>query len=276
MFYMKLVFVVFILALGACQKKATLTEVVTELPLSAPSRIIGGVEVFNSDPLRKHLVILNTYTLNDINEKKPKEIGLCSGVIVSKNHILTAAHCVNKTGKYVIVEVYFTTSTQVSQAPMRYGIKKNFHPEYAQGNSSHFDLAVIKLNQEIPADYEPLSILPSAIEVQPGDEVQIVGYGLRWENPRMAASALNKISGIKVVDDLGTQLILDQTNGKGMCSGDSGGATLFNYEGRIYLLGINQGAKALKSSQIPNCSMHSVVLKAQVFRRWITSAMAKI
>lgn len=263
--------------LQACQKNSNQGLTIAN---SSQQNILGGFQVLPSDPLSKHVVMLRIYSVKDVNEERPERFKLCTGIIISKIHILSAAHCFdeNQEGKIQIAEVHFTTDSKEDDSlhKVNYALKIRSHEEYQVKQQSHFDMAVAKINQEIPEGYEPVSILPAAVELAAGDTVISLGYGLKNDAPKLDATGLNKVTGVPVKEDQGTRIILDQSAGKGICSGDSGGPTFYNYQGKNYLVGINESVMGVAPQEKPTCRSQGVIVKAQTFKPWILKAIKEL
>lgn len=260
----------------ACQKNQD-----QGLRLSSPQgqNILGGFQVLPSDPLAKNVVWLRIYDVDDINEARPDKFKACTGIVISKKHVLTAAHCfeARQVGKIRVVEVHFTTNTMEDDSLHRinYAEKIRFHEDYAVKQQNHFDMAIVKMDQEIPEFYKPVLILPAAVELAAGDRVTILGYGLKSDYPRIDSLSLNKVTGVPVKEDQSTLIVLDQTSGKGICSGDSGGPTFYEYQGKFYLLGINQSVSGVEPKTKYNCRGLGFIVKAQTFKPWILKAISE-
>lgn len=256
--------------------------------------IIGGSEVATMDSISKFVVKIHVYSLKKIGDPKPDNFYLCTGIIIDEYHILTAGHCVYreepgeiKTGntnstvaegakakEILAAEVYFNNSnvTEASSKTNKIFAKSvSVHPNYSFYRLRFFDLAVLELFEKIPSTALPIEFLPYSIELKEGDQLTVLGYGSKVDYGISSSSTLAKAENIPIQSDEGTNFLLDQKNGKGICSGDSGGPAVYLYQGKYYLVGINQGVVVLNknSDSKGTCKSASSVVKAQTFKSWI-------
>lgn len=141
--------------------------------------------------------------------KKNKSFYFCSGVAVSKTHLLTAAHCLDN-----------AEEVQVHSDGVQLPIKKyEMHPNYKRKSSFYnFDIGVIELRNALSENIQIYQIANTK-----GKEPIIrVGFG-----GREGKNEITIIRGLQA-EDFGNRFI--KAKDSKSVSGDSGGA-LFQKEG---------------------------------------------
>lgn len=182
--------------------------------------IVGGRDVGNNDqgPERWSTVGLNG----------------CTGTIVAKDLILTAAHCYQNAvqGGYVL----FGTKFNNSDRKIIRIEKASINPSYS---GPHNDIAMLKLASEIPAGYKVVKMLPASIPLNRGDTVRQAGYGSNNEP--------NSFGTLRTVDSKFVSMSRNGSiyveNGKtAACSGDSGGPLYVRKNNEWYTAGVTSTA----------------------------------
>lgn len=155
-------------------------------------------------------------------------LGTCSGTLVTRNDIVTAAHClVSDQGVIANVEVF--TNGIVQDA-----LSAFVHPRYDLQVGSPFDIGIITVANDFPVS--PMSILLSK-SAEVGQKATIYGYGLNGEelrdrfDLRAARVIISSVSAGFIVSEA------DKTN-TSICPGDSGGAITLVENDRTSLIGV--------------------------------------
>ena len=160
-----------------------------------------------------------------------KRGSVCSGVVISKKSILTAAHCVADGSEYLI---YFrgATGEPVLLQPLDIVI----HPEFVRNaiskHARSIDLAIVHLQNFLPQQFDPTEL--SSEKPRAGAGVIVGGFGLT--NERVPTSNGQFLSSpLVVVEPYGESKILLWLKGgnvqkgnpkSGACHGDSGGPVI--------------------------------------------------
>ncbi len=147
----------------------------------------------------------------------------CSGVVVARNVVLTAGHCVARAADTL---VHFRES---SGAPtMRRIDDISVHPQYRANSvrtrERSIDLALVRLSEPLPDRFRAAAIADvSAISV--GARFRIAGYGVNREGAGNSGGVLR--SGVLVAREPLSSILLwaedPRKQGLGACEGDSGG-----------------------------------------------------
>ncbi len=175
-------------------------------------------------------------TSQDTGPEKVSTVGLngCTGTIIARDLILTAAHCYENSvqGGYVLFGIQFNGRDRKIINIAGSTVNQAY-------SDPHNDVAMLKLASEIPAGYQPVKLLPSSIPLNPGDAVRQAGYG--------SDNSPNSFGTLRTVDSryVGKtrQGGLSVRNGTtAACSGDSGGPLYVQKNGEWYTAGITSTA----------------------------------
>jgi len=155
---------------------------------------------------------------------------MCTGVVLTQNAVLTAAHCVTNAGAWR-VHWRAPDATPVMVEPKAIHIHPGYDPRAVQTRSKSIDLAIVTLADPLPDPFQPLP-LSDITNVQPGDIIQVAGFGETDEANRKSVGTMMRAE-LQVVEPHGHSTILvwlsDPTEkGSGGCHGDSGGPLIAN------------------------------------------------
>lgn len=246
------IFSIFIFAiLTACQfsENTTASKIQSHLDPS----IMNGREVTKTDIFAKHVV--------GIFKKGETK---CTGVLIAKNAVLTAAHCL----------------PDISKASISFGLnKKNLqllpisghlqHPEYDESivgivEDPANDVMVVTFRGDLPTGFEPAEISDQDL-VQKGSVVLIAGYG-RDEDDQYDYLKATEVS---VVEAVNFEFRTEEKK-SGSCDGDSGGPVfLKNSENKYLLVGsVSRGD--------PSCFQYGIYENTTYYKNWIKESVRKI
>lgn len=228
---------------------------------NSPDLIIGGQSVNDQDPLANSVIALY--------QESSKGASLCSATLIAKGFAVTAAHCVEGgiTGMFGI----FASDIRSESAIKLPVIAAKISPLWRQNPSADTDMgdiAVIQFSGHEPRGFHSVPIIPKKTRLESGDEVTIAGYGIDDSKNQNGEGILRKTNVIVADPDFGnTEMIFDQSQGKGACHGDSGGPAFFETHGKFYLLGVTN--RAYPESAPDDCAHQVVYTKASAYRPWI-------
>lgn len=208
--------------------------------LGPSQNIVNGTAVLSDDPVAQSTVALYL--------KFPtggSVVQFCSGTLIGKKTVLTAAHCMQSVANGVGVPIEnllpfikvgfglpiagFYTDSKVQFADVS-GV--NVNPDFAMekliglnAKSVIPDVALIQLTNEAPARFKPAKLLTEDSKLTKGSQVILAGYGLTQAVPApVEATELRQVA-VTIEDPKfdETQFAYLAVDGKGSCSGDSGG-----------------------------------------------------
>uniref|UniRef100_A0AB38ZE65 Venom S1 protease 6 n=1 Tax=Ectomocoris sp. TaxID=3104572 RepID=A0AB38ZE65_9HEMI len=188
----------------------------------SPKRIVGGREA-----------TVNEYPFIALIMEKKTRFPFCGGSIITKRHVLTAAHCTfpNKDVELsVVLGEHDVTTWKETSATEVIDVKQMFnHPQYNQDNVQN-DIAIVELVKDIVFNN---LIGPVCMPKKPIDLVdtylRVMGWGLTKDGGQ-ASSILRKVD-VKIINPKVCEVIYGTVptqicaynNQKDSCQGDSGG-----------------------------------------------------
>lgn len=195
------------------------------IPAAQTCGNLGGTAILNGFACStdtSSVVLLNMRAADEI------QLGACTGTIIARRKILTAAHCLDE--GVGIIRVWLGSGSEiVAQSFVHY-------PGYVF-NQSGFDVGVITMADELPRS--PVAVLLSR-DVRVGETAIIAGWG-RDQND--AGATLR--SGSTTISSVGNLLQTAYAPpSSSVCSGDSGGPILVQEGGAWTIAGITSATSA--------------------------------
>jgi len=243
--------------------------------LAAPEpaySIVRGVEATNRDGLRSFVVRIES----DQGE-------MCTGVLVSHDLIVTAAHCLLADTEYTVYALDGRARTM-----RRSVLAKALHPSFDGSapprSQPGIDLAVIRLDSPLDREFEPLP-LRQANSPMLGEDVTLAGFGTtafgRRDTARVLRFTYVRIRGEMQVGN--TMLVASdseresQRSGAGACQGDSGGPILRGDPGTYTLLGlVSWSSGAMRERSGAACGGTTAITPLDPHLGWIEARMREL
>ncbi len=163
--------------------------------------------------------------------------GFCSGVVLSPNAVLTAAHCARSAadtrvhfkdagGSPVLLDV-----TRVERHP-------GFTSDAVAKRARSVDLAIVVTRQTLPSSFSPASLVSASASI--GAPFSIAGFGVAAEGAASTGGTL-RTADVALRSPL-SNLLLWLAGDGGACTGDSGGPVLDRTGAVVGIIAYAEGA----------------------------------
>lgn len=253
------------LILAACSP----VEMTAEVDAVAADSIVGGEKVARLSPVGRSTVGLYE-----------KDIGyICSGTLIAKNLILTAAHCVDAKSKNLLA-IFTTEIKNAKKDDLRKVTRWAVHPSYSEEMKAKDlgDIAIVRFEGTLPLGYEVAPILFDAQAVQKNKKTIVAGYGLNWTTLIKKGAGTLRTTKLDIDEPLysRTEALLGQSMRRGICSGDSGGPAYFDINGRLHVWGVASRGDSLPGFFVPKCMLFSIFTRVDAYQDWIVGAMQEL
>ncbi len=234
------------LAMAACMTPAT--------------AMVGGAPPAADGAGRSVVMILGSYGT------------ACTATAIARDLLLTAAHCVQPGADYKLVgsapgqEPVLKNIVRIERDP-QFDLKRLF------GHLATADVALIKLEQPLPARIPPVPIGPDGETVAVGDTLVVAGYGVTVRGDGRTGGTV-RAAALAVTGHPGSLQIRlydprtrDESAGLGACAGDSGAPAFRDSGGTLSIIGVVSWSTGPKLSA--GCGGLTGITPLMRYRAWI-------
>jgi hypothetical protein len=179
------------------------------LAATGAKAIVGGAE--DQGPLASRSVMV-------LSSKG----GVCSAVVVARDVVLTAAHCVTGADEH---RVHFRDEAgePVLIKPAAKAVHPGYNAKAIETRQRSIDLALVRIPNALPDRFTPATL--TATQPAKDETILVGGYGLAREGDARTTGTFRTAS-LRVTEPYGPSRILLWSRGTGTmgaCQGDSGG-----------------------------------------------------
>ncbi|WP_262298488.1 S1 family peptidase [Microvirga sesbaniae] len=190
-------------------QRVVLLSLALSLAATGANAVVGGSE--DSGPLaRRSVMVLSSNG------------GVCSAVVLARDVVLTAAHCVTGAAEH---RVHFRDEAgePVLIAPAAKAVHPGYNAKAIETRQRSVDLALLRIPEALPGRFERATLATAT--VAENDPVTVGGYGLSRDGDARTTGTF-RTAPLTAVEPFGPSRILLWAEGSGpagACQGDSGG-----------------------------------------------------
>jgi len=207
---------------------------------------------------------------------------LCGATLISRSHLLTAAHCTANLGGFRLARAKLGQTDLSDKSGLEVGIRRVLrHPQFQQDPLAVFDIAIVQLRTSLrfSDQIRPICLWSPGFE-RTKDELVVAGWGRTQTEERSNVLQVLDLEEVPArqckaeYQPLGVHLLESQMCARGgggsdSCTGDSGGPLMARKGNTWQLEGIvSYGTQGCDSS------LPGVYTRISSFLPWLNSALS--
>ncbi|WP_031336076.1 trypsin-like serine protease [Rhodopseudomonas sp. B29] len=240
--------------------RALKLSVLFAVALAAPaSAMVGGAAAPAGDIARAVVTIVGSRG------------NFCSGTLIARDLVLSAAHCVGPGADYKIVQLDAQRQPQLRDV-RRVAAHPDFDMRAILGHRASADVALLQLAAPL-AGKAPLPIGAPSDPLEAGQRFTVAGIGVAIRGDGKSGGTIRAASLIATGRPGRLQIRLvdpatsNTREGLGACTGDSGGPALEQQDGRAVIVGVVSWSTGANNAA--GCGGLTGVTPLTLYRGWI-------
>ena len=203
---------------------------------------------------------------------------VCSGAVIGRDLVLTAAHCVRPGAQYKVVDYDAKPARLLDVASV------DVHPQFSQetllNSRATADVALLRLASPLPASRQAAALGAPSTPIRVGARFTVAGFGATSQTGSDGGGVARAVQLIATGQPGTLQIRLvdpatgGQRPGLGACTGDSGGPAFEDQGGRAVIVGV------ISWSTGPNlqagCGGMTGVTPLSRYRDWIAQTARRL